>query len=315
MEENNKILIYTDNDGLTKIDVKLEEDTLWLTQAQMCELYQTSKSNVSEHIKHIFEEGELQEDSVVRKFRTTADDGKIYNVAYYNLDMIISVGYRVKSNRGVEFRKWANSVLKQYIIQGYAINEKRLEALQRTINIQTKMLACTLEVDEAEVLKAVSLYTNALMLLDQYDHQSLKKPTGSKAIYRITYEDCRNMVNAMEDSFHSDVFGIEKEKGKVEGILAAVYQNVFGGDVYPSLEEKAANLLYFMIKDHPYADGCKRIAASLFLEFLARNNILYKADQKRVSDGALVAITLMIAESNPKEKDIMVNLVMNLLIM
>lgn len=177
------------------------------------------------------------------------------------------------------------------------------------------VIACTLEVDEAEVLKAVSLYTNALMLLDQYDHQSLKKPTGSKAIYRITYEDCRNMVNAMEDSFHSDVFGIEKEKGKVEGILAAVYQNVFGGDVYPSLEEKAANLLYFMIKDHPYADGCKRIAASLFLEFLARNNILYKADQKRVSDGALVAITLMIAESDPKEKDIMVNLVMNLLIM
>lgn len=239
----------------------------------------------------------------------------MYQVEHYNLDMIISIGYRVKSNRGVEFRKWVNSVLKQYIIQGYAINEKRLEALQRTINIQTKMLACTLEVDEAEVLKAVSLYTNALMLLDQYDHQSLKKPTGSKAIYRITYEDCRNMVNAMEDSFHSDVFGIEKEKGKVEGILAAVYQNVFGGDVYPSLEEKAANLLYFMIKDHPYADGCKRIAASLFLEFLARNNILYKADQKRVSDGALVAITLMIAESDPKEKEIMVNLVMNLLIM
>ena len=190
--------------------------------------------------------------------------------------------------------------------------------LENMINWEGKdkdLLACTLEVDEAEVLKAVSLYTNALMLLDQYDHQSLKKPTGSKAIYRITYEDCRNMVNAMEDSFHSDVFGIEKEKGKVEGILAAVYQNVFGGDVYPSLEEKAANLLYFMIKDHPYADGCKRIAASLFLEFLARNNILYKADQKRVSDGALVAITLMIAESDPKEKDIMVNLVMNLLIM
>ena len=153
------------------------------------------------------------------------------------------------------------------------------------------------------------------MLLDQYDHQSHKKPTGSKAIYRITYEDCRNMVNEMEDTFHSDVFGIEKEKGKVEGILASVYQNVFGGDVYPSLEEKAANLLYFMIKDHPYADGCKRIAASLFLEFLARNDVLYKDGQKRISDGALVAITLMIAESDPKEKDIMVNLVMNLLSM
>ena len=229
--------------------------------------------------------------------------------------MIISIGYRVKSNRGVEFRKWANSVLKQYIIQGYAINEKRLAALQRTVDIQTKMLASTLEVDEAELLKAVNLYTNALMLLDQYDHQSLKKPTGNKPIYRITYEDCRNMVNAMEDSFHSDVFGVEKEKGKVEGILAAVYQSAFGEDAYPSLEEKAANLLYFMIKDHPYADGCKRIAASLFLEFLVRNNVLYEKGQKRISDGALVAITLMIAESDPKEKDIMVNLVMNLLIM
>ena len=234
-------------------------------------------------------------------------------VQFYSLDVIISVGYRVKSSRGVEFRQWANKILRQYIVQGYAINEKRIEALQRTVNIQTKMLACTLEVDEAEILKAVDLYTNALMLLDQYDHQSLKKPAGSKDIYRITYEECRNMVNAMEDSFHSDVFGVEKEKGKVEGILAAVYQNVFGGDVYPSLEEKAANLLYFMIKDHPYADGCKRIAASLFLEFLVRNNALYKDGQKRISDGALVAITLMIAESEPKEKDIMVNLVMNLL--
>ena len=229
--------------------------------------------------------------------------------------MIISVGYRVKSNRGVEFRQWANSVLKQYIMQGYAINEKRLAALQRTVDIQTKMLASTLEVDEAELLKAVNLYTNALMLLDQYDHQSIKKPAGNKAIYRITYEDCRNMVNEMEDSFHSDVFGVEKEKGKVEGILAAVYQSAFGKDAYPSLEEKAANLLYFMIKDHPYADGCKRIAASLFLEFLVRNNVLYEKGQKRISDGALVAITLMIAESDPKEKDIMVNLVMNLLTM
>lgn len=168
---------------------------------------------------------------------------------------------------------------------------------------------------EKEVLKAVSLYTDALTLLDQYDHQTLKKPEGTQPIYRITYEECRAMVNAMEDTFHSDVFGVEKEKGKVEGIIAAVYQNVFGGDVYSSLEEKAANLLYFMIKDHPYADGCKRIAASLFLEFLYRNNFLYKNGEKRISDGALVAIILMIAESNPREKDIMVNLVVNLLIL
>ena len=309
----NELILFETADKEIKLTVPIKNNTVWLNRKQLAELFGRDVKTIGKDINNALKE-EL-DNSVVANFATTASDGKVYQVEHYNLDMIISIGYRVKSNRGVEFRKWANSVLKQYIIQGYAINEKRLEALQQTINIQTKMLACTLEVDEAEVLKAVSLYTNALMLLDQYDHQSLKKPTGSKAIYRITYEDCRNMVNAMEDSFHSDVFGIEKEKGKVEGILAAVYQNVFGGDVYPSLEEKAANLLYFMIKDHPYADGCKRIAASLFLEFLARNNILYKADQKRVSDGALVAITLMIAESDPKEKDIMVNLVMNLLIM
>ena len=202
-------------------------------------------------------------------------------------------------------------MLPEHYIEWVSLQTK--QGNQRTVSIQTKMLASTLEVEEIDVLKAVNLYTEALMLLDQYDHQSLNKPEGSKPIYRITYEECRRMVEAMEDTFHSDVFGIEKEEGKVEGILAAVYQSVFGGDVYPSLEEKAANLLYFMIKDHPYADGCKRIAASLFLEFLNKNNFLYKDGTKRISDGAMVAITLMIAESNPSEKDIMVNLVMNLL--
>ena len=307
-----EIMIFETKDNEIKLTVPVENETVWLTQAQMTELFQVDRTVITRHVNNVFKENELLRKSNVQKMHIPNSDRP---VQFYSLEVIISVGYRVKSNRGVEFRQWANSVLKQYIMQGYAINEKRLAALQRTVDIQTKMLASTLEVDEAELLKAVNLYTNALMLLDQYDHQSIIKPTGNKAIYRITYEDCRNMVNEMEDSFHSDVFGVEKEKGKVEGILAAVYQNVFGGDVYPSLEEKAANLLYFMIKDHPYADGCKRIAASLFLEFLARNNILYKADQKRVSDGALVAITLMIAESDPKEKDIMVNLVMNLLTM
>lgn len=227
--------------------------------------------------------------------------------------MILSVGYRVNSKRGIAFRRWANNVLKQYIIQGYAINEKRLAALQKTIDIQTRMLACTLNVEESDILRAVNLYTDALVLLDQYDHQTLEKPKGNQPIYRITYEDCRHMVDAMEDSFHSDVFGVEKEKGKVEGILAAVYQSIFGQDAYPSLEEKAANLLYFMIKDHPYVDGCKRIAASLFLEFLDKNNALFQDGEKRLSDGTLVAVTLMIAESNPEEKEVMVKLVMNLL--
>ena len=307
-----EIMIFETKDNEIKLTVPVENETVWLTQAQMTELFQVDRTVITRHVNNVFKENELLRKSNVQKMHIPNSDRP---VQFYSLEVIISVGYRVKSNRGVEFRQWANSVLKQYIMQGYAINEKRLAALQRTVNIQTKMLASTLEVDEAELLKAVNLYTNALMLLDQYDHQSIKKPAGNKAIYRITYEDCRNMVNEMEDSFHSDVFGIEKEKGKVEGILAAVYQSAFGKDAYPSLEEKAANLLYFMIKDHPYADGCKRIAASLFLEFLVRNNVLYEKGQKRISDGDLVAITLMIAESDPKEKDIMVNLVMNLLTM
>ena len=307
----NELILFETADKEIKLNVSVKDSTVWLNRNQLAELFERDVKTIGKHINNALKE-EL-DNSVVANFATTASDGKTYQVEHYNLDMIISVGYRVKSNRGVEFRKWANKILKQYIIQGYAINEKRLEALQRTVSIQTKMLASTLEVEEIDVLKAVNLYTEALMLLDQYDHQSLNKPEGSKPIYRITYEECRRMVEAMEDTFHSDVFGIEKEEGKVEGILAAVYQSVFGGDVYPSLEEKAANLLYFMIKDHPYADGCKRIAASLFLEFLNKNNFLYKDGTKRISDGAMVAITLMIAESNPSEKDIMVNLVMNLL--
>lgn len=307
----NELVLFETADKEIKLNVSVNNNTVWLNRNQLAELFQRDVKTIGKHINNALKE-ELDH-SVVANFATTASDGKTYHVEHYNLDMIISVGYRVKSNRGVEFRKWANKVLKQYIIQGYAINEKRLEALQRTVSIQNKMLASSLDVEETDVLKAVSLYTDALMLLDQYDHQSLNKPEGNKSIYRITYEECCRMVEAMEDTFHSDVFGVEKEKGKVEGILAAVYQSVFGGDVYPSLEEKAANLLYFMIKDHPYSDGCKRIAASLFLEFLNKNNFLYKDGTKRISDGAMVAITLMIAESDPSEKNIMVNLVMNLL--
>ena len=264
---------------------------------------------ISEHINNILSSVELDETSV--GFSDKSSGGRKPKI--YNLDMILSVGYRVNSKRGIAFRRWANNVLKQYVLKGYAINEKRLAALNKTVVIQSKIIANTLDIEEAEVLRAVNLYTDALVLLDQYDHQSLSKPEGNKPVYRITYEDCRNMINHMEDSFSSDVFGVEKEAGKVAGILAAVYQDVFGGEVYPSLEEKAANLLYFMIKDHPFADGCKRIAASLFLEFLDKNDALIRDGQKVISDGALVAITLMIAESNPEEKDIMTTLVMNLL--
>ena len=279
----NELVLFTDGEVNIEVQISPEQETVWLTQKQMEILFEVKHATISEHISNILSSGELDETSV--GFSDKSTGGRKPKI--YNLDMILSVGYRVNSKRGIAFRRWANNVLKQYIIQGYAINKKRLAALQKTIDIQTRMLACTLNVEESDILRAVNLYTDALVLLDQYD--------------------------AMEDSFHSDVFGVEKEKGKVEGILAAVYQSIFGKYAYPSLEEKAANLLYFMIKDHPYADGCKRIAASLFLEFLDKNNALFQDGEKRLSDGTLVAVTLMIAESNPEEKEVMVKLVMNLL--
>ena len=318
MAKENEIVLFETEDKEITLNVKVDQDTVWLNRNQMADLFGRDVKTIGKHINNAVRE-ELSDQVVVAKFATTTQHGAIegktqtHMTEYYNLDVIISVGYRVKSRRGIEFRRWANKVLKDYIIKGYAINYKRLEALQKTVEIQAKMLATAIEGDSDEVLKAVNLYTQALTLLDKYDHQSLEKPEGNQPIYRITYADCRAMVDRMEDSFKSDVFGVEKEPGKIEGILAAVYQDVFGGEVYPSLEEKAANLLYFMIKDHPFADGCKRIAASLFLEFLNRNNALFRDGHKVISDGALVAITLMIAESDPKEKDIMTTMVMNLL--
>ena len=314
MAKENEIVLFETEDKEITLNVKVDQDTVWLNRNQMADLFGRDVKTIGKHINNALKE-EL-DNSTVANFATVQNEGGRdveRNIEYYNLDMIISVGYRVKSQRGIEFRRWANKVLKDYIIKGYAINDKRLEALQKTVEIQARMLATAIEGDSDEVLRAVNLYTQALTLLDQYDHQSLEKPEGNQPIYRITYTDCRAMVDRMEDSFKSDVFGVEKEPGKIEGILAAVYQDVFGGEVYPSLEEKAANLLYFMIKDHPFADGCKRIAASLFLEFLNRNNALFRDGHKVISDGALVAITLMIAESDPKEKDIMTTMVMNLL--
>ena len=308
-----ELVIFETLDKEISLSVEILENTVWLTQNQMAELFKTTKQNISLHANNCFKEGELDKKSVVKESLTTAADGKNYKTKLYNLDVIISVGYRVKSKRGVEFRQWANEILKQYILKGYVVNKKRLQALEKTVDIQTKMLANALDVEEADILKAVNEYTDALLLLDQYDHQTLKKPSGKMPTYRITYDECVTMVNNMRDSFNTDVFGIEKEAGKVKGIIAAIYQSAFGYDAYPSLEEKAAYLLCFMIKDHPYADGCKRIAASLFLEFLDRNNALFVNGEKKISDGALVAITLMIAESRPEEKDVMVTLVMNLL--
>ena len=312
LKKENEVILFKVGELELQVSVSQDKETVWLSSNQMALLFERDEKTIRKHVNNIFKDNEVDFNNNTQKMRV---DGVKQLVVFYSLDVILAVGYRVNSSRGILFRKWANSVLKQYIVNGYAINKKRLEALEKTVSIQTKMLAHTLNLEESEVLQAVNQYTNALLLLDKYDHQTLNKPSGNKDVYRITYEECKNLVSKMEDSFKSSVFGHEKEPGKVEGILAAVYQNVFGQEVYPSVEEKAANLLYFMIKDHPYDDGCKRIAASLFLEFLHKNNLLYKGEEKRLSEGALVAITLMIAESRPEEKEIMTTLVMNILTM
>lgn len=276
----------------------------------MSSLFDTARSSIAYHINNIFKEGELVKETSVEIFDRSQEKASRPPM-YYNLDVIISVGYRVKLQRGIAFRKWATSILKDYMIRGYAINQKRLDALHKTVEIQTRILASTLELDEKEVLNVIETYANALSLLDDYDHGLLSKPEGTDFIYRLSYQECQELIDKMK--FDSDVFGIEKEEGKLNGILAAVYQNVFGQELYPSIEEKAANLLYFLIKDHPFADGCKRIGATIFLEFLNKNNHLIIEGTPIISNSALVAITLMIAESRPEEKETMISLVMNFL--
>ena len=251
---NNDIVIFKNGELELEVSVSEDKETVWLSLDQMAELFKRDRSVIGKHVRNIFKEGELQKESVWAKFAYTAADGKVYDVDYYNLDVIISVGYRVKSKQGTQFRIWATSILKDYMLKGYAVNQKRLEALDRTVKIQSRIIASTLELDEKEVLNVVETYADALTMLDDYDHGCLEKPNGKDTIYRLSYEECRNLIDSMR--FESDVFGIEKESGKLEGILAAVYQNVFGTEVYPSIEEKAANLLYFLIKDHPFADGC-----------------------------------------------------------
>ena len=312
----NEIVLFNDGDLDIKVQVNPEQENVWLDRNQMAELFDRDVKTIGKHINNALKE-ELDKSVVVAKFATTTKHGAIEGktqirmVEHYNLDVIISVGYRVKSDRGVAFRKWANSVLKDYLLEGYAVNEKRLEALNKTVEIQSRMISSLIETPEDEVYEVVRKYTDALTLLDEYDHQCLNRPEGNKTLYYLSYEECRNLIDSM--AFNSDVFGVEKEKGRLDGILAAVYQNVFGIEVYPSIEEKAANLLYFLIKDHPFADGCKRIGASIFLEFLNKNNNLFKDGRQIISNSALVAITLMVAESRPEEKEIMVTLIMNFL--
>ena len=308
---NNDIVIFKNGELELEVSVSEDRETVWLTQKQIAELFGKDRRTITRHIQNIYKDNELEQDSVCSFFEHTGSDGKNYKVQFYNLDMILAVGYRVKSQNGIVFRKWATSILKDYMIKGYAINQKRLEALDRTVKIQSRIIASTLELDEKEVLNVVEAYADALTMLDDYDHGCLVKPNGKDTIYRLSYEECRNLIDSMR--FESDVFGIEREPGKLEGILAAVYQNVFGTEVYQSIEEKAANLLYFLIKDHPFADGCKRIGATIFLEFLNKNNHLIIDHRQIISNSALVAITLMIAESRPEEKETMVKLVMNFL--
>ena len=308
---NNDIVIFKNGELELEVSVSEDKETVWLSLDQMAELFKRDRSVIGKHVRNIFKEGELQKESVWAKFAYTAADGKVYDVDYYNLDVIISVGYRVKSKQGTQFRIWATSILKDYMLKGYAVNQKRLEALDRTVKIQSRIIASTLELDEKEVLNVIETYADALSMLDDYDHGCLEKPNGKDTIYRLSYEECRTLIDSMR--FESDVFGVEKEAGKLNGILAAVYQNVFGTEVYPSIEEKAAHLLYFLIKDHPFADGCKRIGASIFLEFLNKNNHLIIDHRQIISNSALVAITLMIAESRPEEKETMIKLVMTFL--
>lgn len=303
-----KIVIYQTQDGKTSIDVKLEQDTVWLTQAQMVELFQKDQSVIARHIANVFKEGELDKNSNMQILHNTLSKYKPTTI--YNLDVVISVGYRVKSQRGTQFRIWANSVLKDYLIRGIAVNDNRLKQLGEAIKILKRT---TNQLDAQQMLAVVEQYTIALNLLDDYDHQCIRKPDGSKATYVLTYEECRNVINSMKFNTDSDLFGNEKDKSFYSSI-GAIYQTFGGEDVYPSVEEKAANLLYFITKNHSFNDGNKRIAATIFLYFLQKNRILYHEDgEKRINDSTLVAITIMIAESKTEEKEIMTRLVMNFL--
>ncbi len=279
----------------------------------MAKLFGRDKSVISRHIKNVLE-GEL-DSSVVAKFATTAKDGKLYQVDYYNLDMIISVGYRVKSQNGIIFRKWATNILKDYMIKGYAINHKRLEYLEKTIkliDIANRIDEKLEDNDTKEILKVIGNYSKALDLLDDYDYKKIPKPKGNNSEKQIRYEDCLNIINKLRFNNKSDIFAIERDKG-LEAIIGNIYQTFDNNDVYKSIEEKTSNFLYMIVKNHVFVDGNKRIAATLFIYFLNYYDILYKEDKQIIDNNTLTALTLLIAESNPKEKEIIIDLVMNFL--
>ena len=307
---------FTDNDFELDVRADSEHETVWLTHEEMAKLFGVNRPDIVKHVSNIINSSELNAStcSFLEQVQIEGNRKVKRKIRIHNLDMIISVGYRVNSKRGIAFRRWANKILKDYLIKGYAVNQKRLEALNKTIDIQTKMLSYALDIDKEELLKVINGYTKALDLLDDYDHQTLVKPKGTTSDYVLTYEEAREIINSMKFNEKSDIFGIEKEEGKLNGIISQVYQNVFGQELYPYVEEKAAYLLYFLVKDHPFVDGCKRIAATLFINFLFKNKILYKNNRQIISNEALVALTILTAESNPDEMEIIVKLISNILV-
>ena len=309
----NEIILFENQD--VKLEVNIKDETVWLSLDQLADLFDRDKSVISRHIKNALNE-ELKREAVVAKFATTAKDGKTYQVDYYNLDMIISVGYRVKSQNGIIFRKWANKVLKDYLLKGYAVNQKRLEYLEKTVKLIdiASRIDAPITGDEATgIIKVINNYSNALNLLDDYDHRSVEKPKGTTDDKIITYEECMDIIRKLKFNSDSDLFALERNEG-LKAILGAIYQSFDGKDVYPSIEEKAANFLYMIVKNHVFIDGNKRIAATLFIYFLNYYNILYKDEVKVIDNNTLVSLTLLIAESNPKEKEILTDLVMNFLV-
>lgn len=307
----NEIIIFENQQ--VKLEVNMKDETVWLNAEQMAELFGRDSKTIRKHINNALQEE--CDNSVVAKFATTASDGKTYQVDYYNLDMIISVGYRVKSSQGVEFRKWATNILKDYMLKGYVVNQKRLEYLEKTIKLIdiAGRIDQKLNGDEAqEIIRVINNYSNALNLLDDYDHRTVAKPKGTNSDDKINYTDCMNIVNKLRFNSDSDLFALERDKG-LESIIGNIYGSFNGQDVYPSIEEKAANFLYLITKNHTFIDGNKRIAATLFIYFLEFYNILYKDGKQVIDNNTLVAITLLIAQSNPKEKDILIDLVMNFL--
>ena len=310
MKEKNEIILF-ENQGV-KLEVNLSEETVWLTQSQMEILFDVKHATISEHISNIFKEGELDEKTSVG-ISDKSTGGRKSKI--YNLDVIISVGYRVKSKNGVIFRQWANKILKDYMLKGYAINQKRLEYLEKTV----KLIDIANRIDERlegndakEILKVIGEYSKALDLLDDYDHKTLKKIKGNIDERKIEYSECIEIINKLRFNEESTLFAIERDKG-LESIIGNIYQSFDGQDIYKSIEEKASNFLYLIVKNHVFTDGNKRIAATLFIYFLNFYGILYKENKHIIDNNTLAALTLLIAESNPKEKDVIVDLVMNFL--